>query len=373
VGVGASRVRSLFDQAKKNAPCLVFIDEIDAIAKHRGGVGSMSGGHDEQNQTLNQILTEMQGFEENSGIIIIGATNRPEVLDPAILRPGRFDRKIYVSPPDLKGREAILKIHAKSRNMAPNINFEQLAKATTGMSGADLENLLNEAALLSVRKNEDSITMKTIEEARDKILMGLERKTLVTKDEEKRKTAYHEAGHAIMPLVFKNINRLHKVSIIPRNMSLGVTQTTAEENQVSFDNKQAEAFLCFCFGGRAAEDIIFKHFSSGASDDLKKATSIARRMVCEWGMSKKFGPISFNQSQNGLENNLISPETMKLIDEEIQSILSKAYEKTVAILTANKAALDKITEMLMAQETCTGEEITEVVSGMLDLKPAIQE
>lgn len=365
VGVGASRVRSLFEQAKKNAPCLVFIDEIDAIAKHRGGVGSMSGGHDEQNQTLNQILTEMQGFEENSGIIIIAATNRPEVLDPAILRPGRFDRKIYVSPPDMKGREAILKIHAKGRKMSPDINFEQLSKATAGMSGADLENLLNEAALLAVRKKEDVITMKVIEEARDKILMGVERKNLVTKDEEKRKTAYHEAGHAIMPLVFTNLNRLHKVSIIPRNMSLGVTQTTSEENQVSFDHKQAEAFLCFCFGGRAAEEVIFNHFSSGASDDLKKATSIARRMICEWGMSKKFGPISFSQSQNGLENNLISPETMKQIDEEIQNILTKAYKKTVSILTDNKKALDKITEMLMANETCTGEEITEAVKDML--------
>lgn len=365
VGVGASRVRSLFEQAKKNAPCLIFIDEIDAIAKHRGGVGAASGGHDEQNQTLNQILTEMQGFEENSGIIIIAATNRPEVLDPAILRPGRFDRKIYVSPPDMKGREAILKIHAKSRKVSPDINFETLAKATAGMSGADLENLLNEAALLAVRQKQSIISMKIIEEARDKILMGVERKNLVTKDEEKRKTAYHEAGHAIMPLVFKNLNRLHKVSIIPRNMSLGVTQTTSEENQVSFDNKQAEAFLCFCFGGRAAEEVVFNHFSSGASDDLKKATSIARRMVCEWGMSKRFGPISFNQSQNGLENNLISPETMKLIDEEIKDILTKAYNKTVLILTENRPALDKITEMLMAQETCTGEEITDAVKDLL--------
>lgn len=367
VGVGASRVRSLFDQAKKSAPCLIFIDEIDAIAKHRGGAGSMTGGHDEQNQTLNQILTEMQGFQENSGIIIIGATNRPEVLDPAILRPGRFDRKIYVSPPDMKGREAILKIHAKGKKMAPNINFETLAKATAGMAGADLENLLNEAALMTVRNKEEVITMKTIEEARDKILMGLERKNLVTKDEEKKKTAYHEAGHAIMPLVFKNLNRLHKVSIIPRNMSLGVTQTTSEDNQVSFDNKQAEAFLCFCFGGRAAEDLIFNHYSSGASDDLKKATSIARRMICEWGMSKKFGPISFSQSQNNMENNLISPETMKMIDEEIQAILTKAYQKTLDILTENKAALEKITSMLMEKETCTGEEITEAVQGMLVL------
>ena len=367
VGVGASRVRDLFEQAKKNAPCLIFIDEIDSIAQNRGGV-SVSGGHDEQKQTLNQILTEMQGFSENSGIIIIAATNRPEVLDPAILRPGRFDRKIYVSPPDLKGRESILKIHAKGKKMSPDVNFETLAKATAGMAGADLENLLNEAALMAVRNQESEISMKTIEEARDKILMGVERKTLVTKDEEKRKTAYHEAGHAIMPLVFKNLNRLHKVSIIPRNMSLGVTQTTAEENQVSFDNKQAEAFLCFCFGGRAAEELIFNHFSSGASDDLKKATSIARRMICEWGMSPKFGPISFNQSQNGLENNLISPETMKQIDEEIQNILKQAYNKTLSILKDNRAALEKITNMLMEKETCTGEEITEAVQSLL-VKP----
>lgn len=365
VGTGASRVRSLFSEAKKSAPCIIFIDELDAVAKKRSEAGSMTGGHSEQEQTLMQILTEMQGFEENPGIIVIGATNRPDSLDPAILRPGRFDRKIYVNLPDLKGREAILKSHVGTKKMSSDVNFEILAKATAGMAGANLENLLNESALMATRRGDKEISMKIIEEARDKILMGLERKTLVMKDSDKRKTAIHEAGHALITLALPNLDRLHKVSIIPRGMALGVTQTTPEENQVSFDNDKAKSYICMLMAGRAAEDVEFNHFSSGASDDLKRATSIARRMICEWGMSEKLGPVSFNQSNNGFENNLVSQEKMKEIDEEIQTLLQDCYNRTKNLLIKNKESLDIISEMLISKETCTGEEIIEAIKDKL--------
>lgn len=360
VGVGAGRVRSLFEEARKNAPCIIFIDEIDAVAKKRGA--ATTGGHNEQEQTLNQILVEMDGFDTSEGIIIIAATNRVDHLDPAILRPGRFDRKIYVPSPDMKGREAILKVHAKSKKIEPNFDFEKLSKATSGMTGADLENLLNEAALLAARKNAEIITMKIVEEARDKIIMGTERRTLVLKDTEKEKTAWHEAGHALITLLFsKNLDKLHKVSIIPRGMALGVTQVTPEDNQISFSKEKALDFISMLMGGRAAEDLKFQEFSSGASDDLKKATMLARKMICEWGMSDKLGAVSFNQSNNAFENNLVSESTMKMIDEEIRSILEKCYNRTKETLTTNQTKLEKIAKALLEKETCTGEEISELI------------
>jgi cell division protease FtsH len=357
VGVGASRVRSLFEDAKKNAPCIVFIDEIDAVGKKRGDGSGFGGSHSEQENTLNQLLTAMDGFEENSGVIVIAATNRLDSLDPALLRAGRFDRKVRIDLPDMKGREQILKVHSKNKKMSPDIDYKILSQATTGMAGADIDNLLNEAALIAGRQEKESIDMVVIEEARDKILMGIERKNLVMKDEEKRKTAVHEAGHALITLLLPQLDRLHKVSIIPRGMALGVTQTTPEENLVSFNHEKAESYICMLMAGRAAEDIEFKHFSSGASDDLKRATMIARKMICEWGMSKKFGPISFNQSQNGFENNLISQQKMAEIDNEIQNMLTEMYEKTKDLLIKNNKSLVDIADLLMKKETCTGEEI----------------
>lgn len=361
VGVGASRMRNLFDEAKKSAPCIVFIDEIDSVGKKRGDGSGFSGGHSEQENTLNQLLTGMDGFAENSGVIVIGATNRLDYLDPALLRPGRFDRKVKIDLPDMKGREQILKVHAKNRKISPDVDFTILAQATTGMAGADIENLLNESVLIATRKGKDFADMATIEEARDKILMGLERKTLVMKDEEKFKTAIHESGHALITLILPNLDRLHKVSIIPRGMALGVTQTTPEENLVSFDNSKSESYICMLMAGRAAEDIQFKHFSSGASDDLRRATMIARKMVCEWGMSPKFGPVSFNQSQNGFENNLVSPSTMSEIDKEIQRILTECYEKTKDILSKNHKSLEATARLLMTKETVTGEEVKQIL------------
>jgi cell division protease FtsH len=299
----------------------------------------------------------MDGFEENSGVIVIAATNRLDSLDPALLRAGRFDRKVRIDLPDMKGREQILKVHSKNKKMSPDIDYKILSQATTGMAGADIDNLLNEAALIAGRQEKESIDMVVIEEARDKILMGIERKNLVMKDEEKRKTAVHEAGHALITLLLPQLDRLHKVSIIPRGMALGVTQTTPEENLVSFNHEKAESYICMLMAGRAAEDIEFKHFSSGASDDLKRATMIARKMICEWGMSKKFGPISFNQSQNGFENNLISQQKMAEIDNEIQNMLTEMYEKTKDLLIKNNKSLVDIADLLMKKETCTGEEI----------------
>ena len=294
VGVGASRVRDLFEQGKKSAPCLIFIDEIDAVGRHRGA--GMGGGHDEREQTLNQLLVEMDGFESSEGVILIAATNRPDVLDPALLRPGRFDRRVVVNKPDLKGREQILGVHVRKTPLGPDVDVSKIARGTPGFSGADLENLVNEAALIAARTDKKYLEMHDFEAAKDKVMMGSERRSMVISDEDKKVTAYHEAGHTLVGKKLKGIDPIHKVTIIPRGMALGVTQTLPEKESVSLSKNQAENMIAFLFGGRAAEELIFKDITTGAGNDIERATEIARRMVCEWGMSK-LGPLAFEKRE----------------------------------------------------------------------------
>lgn len=362
VGVGASRVRDLFAQARRQAPSIIFIDEIDAIAKHRGS-GAMGGGHSEGDQTLNQLLVEMDGLDEkNSQVIILAATNRPDSLDPAALRPGRFDRRVTVPLPDMKGREQILNVHKKNKPLASNVDLHKVAKNTVGMSGADLSNLLNEAALLAARKQQDEITMEIIDEAKDKVVMGTERRTLAFSALEKKKTSYHEVGHALISKLLK-LHQVHKVTIVPRGPALGVTHMTPEDDQVSFSKTQAQNYICVLMGGRAAEDLMFGEFTTGASDDIKKATNIARKMVTEWGMSEKFGPMNLMQQTSAIEGGeLLSSETKKAIDEEVAYILKTSYDRTKQLLSDNQGALDAIATFLLEKETITGDEMDLVLS-----------
>ena len=368
VGVGASRVRDLFEQAKKLAPCIVFIDEIDAVGRHRGA--GLGGGHDEREQTLNQLLVEMDGFEENSGIIVIAATNRPDILDPALLRPGRFDRQIVVDRPDVKGRLEILKVHTRRLPLAPDVNLEIIAKSTPGFSGADLANLVNEAALLAARKNHDLVTMQDFEEAKDKVMMGIQRKNVAISEREKRITAYHESGHVLVAKMLPEADPVHKVTIIPRGRALGVTTYLPIDERHTYSKEYLEAMITYALGGRAAEKIIFNSLTTGAADDLEKATTIARKMVCEWGMSERLGPLTYGTKEEEIflgkeitRHQNYSEQTAILIDEEVKNIVTNCMERAEKILMENIDALHRLANALLERETLTGDEIDKIIKG----------
>ena len=369
VGVGASRVRDLFEQGKQAAPCIIFIDEIDAVGRHRGA--GMGGGHDEREQTLNQLLVEMDGFESNEGVILIAATNRPDVLDPALLRPGRFDRRINVSPPDVRGREKILKIHTRRTPVGDNVDLENIARGTPGFSGADLENLVNEAALLAARRNKDRVEEEDFEAAKDKVLMGAERKSVVLSDQEKRVTAYHESGHAIVALMQDNTDPVHKVTIIPRGRALGVTQQLPDKDRYNLNRDYIRKRISVMMGGRAAEAIVFDDITTGAGQDIEVATKMARRMVCEWGMSDTIGPL-FYGSQGGDQpfvggqegTSSVRPYSEDLateIDAEIRRIVTEQYERALTLLTENRDLLELMSEALLEFEALDADEITALV------------
>ena len=368
VGVGASRVRDLFEQGKKNAPCLIFVDEIDAVGRHRGS--GMGGGHDEREQTLNQLLVEMDGFESNEGVILIAATNRPDVLDPALLRPGRFDRRVVVNRPDLNGREQILKVHTRKTPLASNVDVSRIARGTPGFSGADIENLVNEAALQAAREDKNKIEMADFEKAKDKILMGSERKSMIVSDEDKKLTAYHEAGHTLVGKVLPGMDPIHKVSIIPRGMALGVTQTLPKEDMLNLTKSKAGNMVAFLFGGRAAEEIIFKDYTTGAGNDIERATAIARSMVCEWGMSEKIGPLALEKREGPVflgmsmsNQREYSESKAEEIDSEIKRIISEGHDKAIEILTTNSDALHGIAKALLEFETIDAEEVDMIMRG----------
>lgn len=368
VGVGASRVRDLFEQGKKNAPCIIFIDEIDAVGRQRGS--GLGGGHDEREQTLNQLLVEMDGFETNEGVIIIAATNRPDVLDPALLRPGRFDRRVTVPLPDLTGREAILHIHAAKVPMARNVDLKAIARGTPGFSGADLANLINESALLAARENRKKVDMLHIERAKDKIMMGTERRSLMMDEAEKKTTAYHEAGHALVAKYLKHTDPVYKVTIVPRGRALGVTMQLPEKDHLSYSKDFALDRLAVMMGGRAAEEIIFNHTTTGASNDLEQATDLARKMVCKWGMSARLGPITYGENDEhpflGRElshSKNYSEHTAQLIDEEIKNIVNLAYERAKEVLLQNREALQNVTQALMEHEILDGPQIDAIMRG----------
>lgn len=367
VGVGASRVRDLFEQGKKNAPCIIFIDEIDAVGRHRGA--GLGGGHDEREQTLNQLLVEMDGFEGNSGVILVAATNRPDVLDPALLRPGRFDRRVVVNKPDVKGREQILKVHTRRTPLASEVELKSIARGTPGFSGADLENLVNESALIAARKDKQKVDRDDLEEAKDKVLMGAERRSMVISDEEKKITAYHEAGHALVGKMIPGTDPIHKVTIIPRGMALGVTQTLPEKERLNLTVESAENNIAFLMGGRVAEEIVFKNFTTGAGNDLERATDIARKMVCEWGMSS-LGPMTFGKKDEQIflgkeiqQRADYSNETASAIDEEVRAIITRNYDKAKKILTEKKEILHTFADALIQRETLDGPEVEMIVSG----------
>ena len=367
VGVGASRVRDLFEQGKKNSPCIIFIDEIDAVGRSRGA--GLGGGNDEREQTLNQLLVEMDGFSPNEGVIVVAATNRPDVLDPALLRPGRFDRHVVVPTPDINGREKILASHAENVELSKDIDLRSIARGTPGFTGADLANLVNEAALWAARNNKKEVESQDFEYAKDKVLMGSERRTLLITEEEKKTTAYHEAGHALVAATIEEVDPVHKVTIIPRGRALGVTQLLPEEDRHSFNEKTLLGQIAMIMGGRAAEDLIFSRFTTGASDDLKKATDIACKMVCQWGMSNEMGPVSYteNPGQVFLGRDLqrhkgFSNESTKMIDKEVRRILGEAYQRAKQILTDNKEALEKVTLKLLEQETIDGETVLQCLN-----------
>jgi len=368
VGVGASRVRSLFENAKKAAPCLIFIDEIDAVGRHRGA--GLGGGHDEREQTLNQLLVEMDGFEGTEGIIIIAATNRPDVLDPALLRPGRFDRSVVVHKPDLKGRHAILKVHTRKTPLSGDVNLEIIARGTPGFSGADLENLVNEAALTAARHNRETLTMTDFDYARDKVSMGTARKSMVMSDEERRNTAVHESGHALVARLTPGSDPVHKVTIIPRGRALGVTMTLPTEDRYTLTKEKAEGDIVLLMGGRVAEELVFGQVTTGASNDIERATDLARNMVTKWGMSEKLGPVNFgSRSENifiGREmsaGTTHSEETGRTIDSEIREIVERNHSKARKLLTDNRATLDAMAEALLKYETIDMEDINRLMDG----------
>ena len=373
VGVGASRVRDLFEQGKKNAPCIIFIDEIDAVGRHRGA--GLGGGHDEREQTLNQLLVEMDGFEQNSGVIIIAATNRPDVLDPALLRPGRFDRQVVVDRPDVKGREGILKVHTRNIPLDTKVDLEVLAKGTPGLAGAELANLVNEAALLAARKNKKKVEMIDFEEAKDKVMMGMERKSLIISEREKRTTAYHEIGHVLVARMLPEADPVHKVTIIPRGRALGVTSYLPIDEKHTYSKEYLESIITYALGGRAAEKIVFNHFTTGAGNDIEKATNIARKMVCEWGMSEKLGPLSYGAKEEEIflgreiqKHRDYSEKTAVEIDEEIRGIISVAMERAEKILNDHINLLHKLAEELLEREILDADEIDKIIRGE-DLQP----
>jgi cell division protease FtsH len=373
VGVGASRVRDLFVQGKKHAPCIIFIDEIDAVGRHRGA--GLGGGHDEREQTLNQLLVEMDGFESNEGVILISATNRPDVLDPALLRPGRFDRQVVVSMPDIKGREMILKVHMKKTPIGPDVNPLVLAKGTPGFSGADLENLVNEAALLAAKREKEKIEMVDFEESKDKVYMGLERKSKVIKEEDRKVTAYHEGGHALVARFLPETDAVNKITIVPRGRAAGVTWFLPEERDFKFKD-QLESELAVAFGGRAAEDIIFNRISTGASNDIKQATGMAQQMIRTWGMSEVLGPLSYAKGEEQVflgreiaQHRDYSEATAQKIDEEVNKLIKDAYQRATDVLNENVDILHKLAELLLEKETVLGKELDELIQS---LRPGIE-
>ena len=368
VGVGASRVRDLFMQGKKHAPCIIFIDEIDAVGRHRGA--GLGGGHDEREQTLNQLLVEMDGFESNEGVIMIAATNRPDVLDPALLRPGRFDRRVVVPRPDLRGRLAILKVHTRRVPLADDVELEVLARGTPGFVGADLQNLVNEAALLAARREGQKVAMVDFERAKDKVLLGTERRSMIMSDEDKRVTAYHEAGHALVAMVTPHSDPVHKVTIIPRGMALGVTQTLPVEDRYSLTREQMIAMLRHAMGGRAAEELVFQHLSTGAANDLQQATRLAHEMVCVYGMSERIGPVSYNDDSGDVflgrdfvTRKNYSEQKAQEIDEEVSLLLRECYDEARRVLLDQRDVLDRIADALLERETLEGADLKLILAG----------
>jgi cell division protease FtsH len=369
VGVGASRVRDLFEQGKKNAPCIIFIDEIDAVGRHRGA--GLGGGHDEREQTLNQLLVEMDGFESNEGVILIAATNRPDVLDPALLRPGRFDRRVVVSLPDIKGREGILKVHTNRIPLSKDVDMTILARGTPGFSGADLANLVNEAALDAARYGQKTVAMRDFENAKDKVLMGAERRSLMMSEDEKRTTAHHEAGHALVATLLPEADPIHKVTIIPRGMAMGVTQLLPETDRHSHSKKYVEAMIAVMMGGRIAEELVLKQVTTGAHDDLEKATNLARKMVCEWGMSAELGPLTFGRKEEQIflgrdiaHHQDYSEDTAIKIDQEVRRIVERNYKRATDLLTTNRPLLERIAETLLEREVLDAEEVKMTIDGV---------
>ncbi|HEX9614227.1 MAG TPA: ATP-dependent zinc metalloprotease FtsH [Bacteroidota bacterium] len=368
VGVGASRVRDLFEQGKKNAPCIIFIDEIDAVGRQRGA--GLGGGHDEREQTLNQLLVEMDGFEQNSGVIIIAATNRPDVLDPALLRPGRFDRQVVVDRPDVKGREGIFRVHTKNIPLSDDVRLEVLAKGTPGLSGADIANLVNEAALLAARKNSKAVAMHHFEEAKDKVMMGMERKSLIITDREKKVTAYHESGHVLVARFLPEADPVHKVTIIPRGRALGVTTYLPIDEKHTYSREYLESMITYALGGRAAERIVFNQITTGAGNDIERATEIARKMVCAWGMSDKLGPLAYGAKEEELflgreitRSRNFSEDTQIAIDAEVKRIVSTAMKRSEKILRENLKALHRLSNALLEREILDADEIDRVLRG----------
>jgi cell division protease FtsH len=370
VGVGASRVRDLFEQGKAHAPCIIFIDEIDAVGRHRGA--GLGGGHDEREQTLNQLLVEMDGFESNDGVILIAATNRPDVLDPALLRPGRFDRQIVVDSPDLRGREGILRVHMRNKPIADDVDITTLARGTPGMAGADLANLVNEAALLAVRRGHDRIFMIDFEDAKDKVMLGAERKSLVMKEEERRLTAYHEGGHTICGIKTPGNDPLHKVTIVPRGRALGIAFTLPEDDRVSITRMQLEANLVRMYGGRAAEELVFgrDRVTTGAASDIQQATGLARRYVTQWGLSDAIGPILVGDNEQELflgreiqHRREVSERTAQIVDTEVKRIIELAYERAKLVLQENIDLLHAVAQALLDRETLTRDDVDMLARG----------
>jgi cell division protease FtsH len=368
VGVGASRVRDLFLQGKRNAPCIIFIDEIDAVGRHRGA--GLGGGHDEREQTLNQLLVEMDGFESNEGVILIAATNRPDVLDPALLRPGRFDRQVVVPVPDIKGREQILKVHSARSPLSEDVNLAVLARGTPGFTGADLENLVNEAALLAARLDKEKIEMVDLEQAKDKVLMGVERKSMIIPYEERRITAYHESGHTLVAKMIPGTDPIHKVTIIPRGRALGLTQQLPIDEKHTYPKDYLLNNITVMMGGRAAEEMVLSRQTTGAGNDIERSTEIARKMVCEWGMSEKLGPLAFGKKEEQIflgrefaQHRDYSEDTARLIDDEIRRVVTQSYEKAREIIQKNMAALHRLANALLEKEVLDGPQIDLIISG----------
>jgi cell division protease FtsH len=370
VGVGASRVRDMFDQAKKHAPCIIFIDEIDAVGRHRGA--GLGGGHDEREQTLNQLLVEMDGFEGGEGVIVIAATNRPDVLDPALLRPGRFDRQVVIPLPDIRGREAILKVHLRKVPLDDDVKPRVIARGTPGFSGADLANLINEAALFAARENAKAVTMDHMEKAKDKIMMGAERRSMVMSEKEKKLTAYHEAGHAVVGRLVPEHDPVYKVSIIPRGRALGITMFLPEEDRYSISVLQLESQLASLFGGRVAEELVFgsEHVTTGASNDIERATGIARNMVTKWGLTEKLGPLTYSEDEGEIflgrsvtQHKHMSDDTARLIDEEVRRLVEAAHEKARDLVASNIDTLHLMANALIRYETIDASQIDQIMDG----------
>ena len=380
VGVGASRVRDMFEQAKKNAPCIIFIDEIDAVGRHRGA--GLGGGNDEREQTLNQLLVEMDGFEANEGIILIAATNRPDVLDPALLRPGRFDRQVIVPNPDVVGREQILKVHVRKVPLAPDVNLRTIARGTPGFSGADLANLINEAALMAARRNKRMVTQAEFEDAKDKVMMGAERKSLVMTEEEKMLTAYHEGGHAIVALNVKATDPVHKATIIPRGRALGMVMQLPERDKLSMSVEQMTSRLAIMMGGRVAEELVFgkERVTSGASSDIEQATKLARMMVTRWGLSEELGTVAYGENQDEVflgmsvaRTQNVSEATAQKIDMEIRRLVETGYSDATRILTEKRADLETLARGLLEFETLSGDEINDLMDGKRPVRESVIE